>query len=216
MPIRFRPVGSLLPILYAHTHRFEACNTTHSLHKSAMKLIISPLLALLALVAFVSAATDFQNAVTCGKRFPRINQAIEIFCKKQKDGKLANDLTIPSKYATEGVGTTNIRGKKILVAISGNCAPPQWIPHNWCMAQFQEMCATTLNKDTGYNWRNYGRGNCQQWKIEPRHENAVTRSARGPFQLVGMPKLNLPKIKAGGGKILRKPNKHLPARPTGK
>jgi hypothetical protein len=60
---------------------------------------VSTTLAFLAFAALASAATDFENATKCGKRFPRINQAIEIFCSKQKDRKLTNDLVVPSKYA---------------------------------------------------------------------------------------------------------------------
>jgi hypothetical protein len=56
---------------------------------------VSTILALLAFAAFASAATDFESAAKCGKRFPRINQAIEMFCGKQKDGKLTNDIVVP-------------------------------------------------------------------------------------------------------------------------
>lgn len=56
-------------------------------------------LAILAFTALVSAATDYENAVKCGKRFPKVSQAIEKFCSKQKDGKLTNDLVVPSEYA---------------------------------------------------------------------------------------------------------------------
>jgi len=93
------------------------------------------LLTLLATSA--SAATDFQNAVKCGKNFPKVNQAIEAFCsKKTKNGKPANDLVVPSDYAREGVLTLGLQGSGIKVAINGNCSPAQWIPYKWCMAQF--------------------------------------------------------------------------------
>lgn len=161
-----------------------------------MKLFTLPILTLLALITFVSAASDFQNAVKCGKRFPRINQAIEIFCNKQAPGgKLTNDLTVPSKYASGGVGTTSLKNSKILVAIKGNCSPAQWIPHNWCLAQFHDLCANTKNRH-GFVSRNFGNNRCQQFVIEPRSDKAFTRGPRGGFVPVGFP-INY-KQRAGG------------------
>lgn len=143
---------------------------------------VSSILTLLTFAALASAATDFENAAKCGKRFPRINQAIEMFCGKMKDGKLTNDLVVPSKYADQGVGTTAYNGNKILVAIKGNCAPAQWVPYNWCNSHFHDLCA---NSDHGYNWRAQGRNGCQKFVIGTRTDEAVTRSSRGPFNMVG-------------------------------
>jgi len=146
-------------------------------------LTISTLLALLALAALASAATDFENATKCGKRFPRINQAIDIFCGKQKDGKLTNDLVVPSKYADQGVGTTSFDGHKILVAIKGSCDPPMWVPYNRCNAQFHDLCA---NSENGFNWRAHGKNGCQKFVIGTRMDyEEPTRSSRGPFNMVG-------------------------------
>lgn len=119
---------------------------------------------LLTLAASASAATDFQNAIKCGKNFSKVNQAIEKFCsKKNKNGKIANDLVVPSKYANEGVTTWGIQGNGIKVKISGNCTPAQWIPHKWCMAQFHALCAELV---VGcLNFEKYGKGGCQTFEI---------------------------------------------------
>jgi hypothetical protein len=157
----------------------ETTATSSPPTKSAMKtLTVSTILALLTFAALVSAGTDFENATKCGKRYPRINQAIEMFCGKMKDGKLTNDLVVPSTYADQGVGTTGYRGDKILVAIKGNCAPAQWVPYNWCNAQFHDLCANSAN---GYNWRAHGK----KFVIGTRMDEAETRSFRGPFKMVG-------------------------------
>jgi hypothetical protein len=150
---------------------------------SAMKTFTVPIiLALLTFAALVSVGTDFENAAKCGKRFPRINQAIEIFCGKSKDNKLTNDLVVPSKYADQGVGITGYEGNKILVAIKGNCEPAQWVPYNWCNAQFHDLCA---NSEHGYAWRAHGKNGCQKFVIGTRMDEAKTRSSRGPFNMVG-------------------------------
>lgn len=143
----------------------------------------STTLALLALAALTSAATDFENATKCGKRFPRINQAIELFCGKMKDAKLTNDIVVPSKYADQGVGATSFDGQKLLVAIKGNCEPAQWVPYVWCNAQFHDLCA---NSEHGYNWRAHEKDGCQKFVIGTRMDNEEpTRSSRGPFNMVG-------------------------------
>jgi hypothetical protein len=144
---------------------------------------VSSILTLLTFAALASAATDFENAAKCGKRFPRINQAIEMFCGKMKDGKLTNDLVVPSKYADQGVGTTAYNGNKILVAIKGNCDPPMWVPYSWCNAQFHDLCA---NSEHGFNWRAHGKNGCQKFMIGTRMDGEEpTRSSRGPFNMVG-------------------------------
>lgn len=149
--------------------------------------VTSPILALIAIIAFVSAASDFQNAVKCGQRFPRINQAIEILCNKMKDGKPTNDLMVPSTYAQKGVGTTGLKGNKIYVGISGNCATPQWVPAQWCKAQFHDLCANTRDP-RGWNWRAHGKGGCQKFKIQGRSDPAFTFGPRD-FTPVGMPRI---------------------------
>ena len=50
-----------------------------------MKLSVLTILALLALIALTTAASDFENAVKCGKRFPVINTAIQSFCRNDND-----------------------------------------------------------------------------------------------------------------------------------
>lgn len=155
---------------------------------STMETFISlPLLALLVLVAFASAASDFQNAVKCGKRFPRINQAIDILCTKMdKGGKPSNDLMVPSTYAQRGVGTTGLKGNKLYVGISGNCKTPQWVPAQWCKAQFQDLCANTRDP-RGWNWRAHGKDGCQKFKIQGRSDAAFKFGPRD-FTPVGMPR----------------------------
>lgn len=124
---------------------------------------VSTVLALLTIAVLASAQTDFENAVKCGKRFPRVNQAIEKFCGKNKDGKIINDLVVPSKYAENGVVAVGLTGGDIWVNIKGTCLPAQWVPYNWCMAQFHALCAVS---DIGYNNYNlHGKDNCQSFRI---------------------------------------------------
>ncbi|KAM0721731.1 hypothetical protein Q7P37_002656 [Cladosporium fusiforme] len=150
--------------------------------------------ALLAIIAFASAASDFQNAVKCGRRFPRINQAIEIFCTKlNKDGKPTNDIMVPSTYAQRGVGTTGLKGNKLYVGIAGNCATPQWVPEQWCKAQFHDLCANTRDR-RGWNWRAHGKGGCQKFKIQGRSDAAYMFGPR-EFTPIGMPRVG--KLRGG-------------------
>ncbi|OQO07431.1 hypothetical protein B0A48_07128 [Cryoendolithus antarcticus] len=101
---------------------------------------ILPILTLL--LPQVLAATDYQNAMTCGQRFPRINGAIEKFCyKKNTSGVATNDLVIPSAYASIGSMFYGFKGNKLVVQITGQCSPAQWVPAQWCLSQFHEMCA---------------------------------------------------------------------------
>lgn len=147
-------------------------------------ITLLPLLSLLALPYLTTAASDFQNEVTCGRRFPRISQAIDIFCNKQDGhGQPSNDLVIPSAYASSGVETTGTKGNKLKVWITGTCAPPQWVPALWCRAQFFQMCAETRDP-RGWAGFKFGNNNCQFWRINTRTDDAVQRAAR-PFKLWG-------------------------------
>lgn len=145
------------------------------------------LLALFAIITFASAASDFQNAVKCGQRFPRINQAIDILCTKMKDGKPTNDLMVPSTYALKGVGTTGLKGNKLYIGISGNCPTPQWVPEQWCKAQFHDLCANTRDP-RGWNWKAYGKDGCQKFKIQGRSDAAFVYGPRD-FTPVGIPRM---------------------------
>lgn len=146
------------------------------------------LLTLLALAALASAASDFENAVKCGQRFPRINQAIEIFCNKADGDGPSNDIKVPSQYAGRGVGTIGMKGNKLHIKIDGNCSPPQWVPHQWCLAQFHDLCANTRDP-RGWNWRAYGRNGCQKFKIQGRSDGATAFGPR-PFTPIGAKAVN--------------------------
>lgn len=112
---------------------------------------ISNILPALALASTVSAWSDYENAVRCGKKSPDMNKAIEWFCNK-------GDITVPSLFAKRGYARNGAH-----VAISGNCKPPQWVPKQYCMTQFSKLCA---NSPGGYGHQRYGRNKCQGWHLD--------------------------------------------------
>lgn len=140
-------------------------------------LITLPLLALLALITFVSAASDWQNAVKCGQRFPEINAAFEFFCRNPHNGAIRSPqggMMIPSPWAQEGVGHTGRRGNRFRVAVESSCSPAQYLPYKYCMSQLQAMCANTKNK-WGYHTQHFGASGCQKFIIGPRSSSGKTR-----------------------------------------
>jgi hypothetical protein len=129
-----------------------------------------PILALLAFIAVASAteATKWQNAVKCGQRFDRINYIIDVFCRhSQEASEMRNGMYGPSEWAKQGIGMTGARGNRFVVKIEGNCQPAQYVPYDWCKAQFQQMCATTKNK-WGCQTQSFGQNSCQKFIIGPR------------------------------------------------
>jgi hypothetical protein len=132
--------------------------------------ITLPILALLALITLASANSEWQNAVKCGKRFPMIQLAIDLFCNHSKDGNwktVTGGMMIPSEWARQGMGQTGIRGNRFKVAIEGTCSAAQWLPRKYCVSQFQAMCANTKNK-WGYHTQRFGNNGCQHFIIGPR------------------------------------------------
>ena len=139
--------------------------------------IALPLLALLALLTFTSAASDWQNAVKCGQRFPQINSAIEYFCRYPRNGDYKSGqggMMIPSPWSQEGVGYTGLRGNRFRVAVESSCSPAQYLPYKWCKSQFQAMCANTKNK-WGYHTQHFGTSGCQKFIIGPRSSSGKYR-----------------------------------------
>ena len=139
--------------------------------------ITLPLLALLALLTFTSAASDWQNAVKCGQRFPQINSALEYFCRNPRNGDYKSGqggMMIPSPWSQEGVGYTGLRGNRFRVAVESSCSPAQYLPYRWCKSQFQAMCANTKNK-WGHQTQHFGASGCQKFIIGPRISSGKTR-----------------------------------------
>lgn len=138
-----------------------------------------PIIFFLTLVSWASAASSFENATKCGARFPRINIAIEAFCRHSKTD-VNNSMMIPSEYARQGIGSTGKRGNRFIVRVEGNCNPPQWLPYKWCVAQFQEMCANAKNP-WGYHTQNFGNNGCQKFIIGPRQSSGYLTKPNVPF-----------------------------------
>lgn len=47
--------------------------------------------------------------------------------------------------------------------ITGSCRPAQWVPQEYCMKQFYQMC---VNGDAlGNREARFGRNKCQKWTI---------------------------------------------------
>ena len=136
-----------------------------------MRSHISLLLpALLALITFTSAASDFQNAVKCGRRFPKIQNAFEFFCNNPPTGEMKTnrgEMMVPSGWAQEGIGYTGARGNRFRIAVESSCSPAQYLPYKYCMSQFNAMCANTSNK-WGYHTQHFGASGCQKFIIGPR------------------------------------------------
>jgi hypothetical protein len=132
--------------------------------------IALPLLALLALITLTSAASDWQNAVKCGQRFPVIQYTIGYFCNNPRDGDIKTNrggMMIPSGWAQEGLGNTGKRGNRFSIRVESSCSPRQYLPYKYCMSQFNAMCANTKNK-WGYHTQHFGASGCQKFIIGPR------------------------------------------------
>jgi len=140
-------------------------------------ILTLPILALLALTTFVTADVDFDNAVKCGKRFPKIQDSFHVFCNHPHDGDIRSmqgGMMIPSTWAQEGIGYTGASGNRYRVAVESNCGRPgQWLPFKCCMSQFNEMCANTSDK-LGYVTKRYGNRGCQKFVVGPRKSRAVS------------------------------------------
>lgn len=117
-------------------------------------------LSFLSFVALSYAATDMENAITCGRLNPDINTAIDQFCfDKNAKGQFMDNIVVPSTYAAKGSAHGNAK-----VMITGDCTPAQWVPLNWCEVQFHDMCAS-MKEGQGIVQATYGRNNCQIWTI---------------------------------------------------
>ncbi|KAF2169931.1 hypothetical protein M409DRAFT_51722 [Zasmidium cellare ATCC 36951] len=130
----------------------------------------STLLPLLPLASLTTADTPCSLT-----KNPGILNAIGKFCQNQ-------GLVVPSAYAGKGMGGAYDGGS---VQISGT--PPQWVPQEYCMAQFRGMCGN------GRRERRFGRGGCQTWKI---HYPTERKAGWGGKKMGGQPAPGKPK---GGG-----------------
>ncbi|KAK5716446.1 hypothetical protein LTR15_009337 [Elasticomyces elasticus] len=93
------------------------------------------------------------NRDICTDKNPSATNGIGKFCQK-------TDMVIPSDWAKNGMSGYN---GKTIVHIRGKCSPAQWVPQQYCMSQFFEMCAQ--GGKHGGSKRNYGNNGCQKWEI---------------------------------------------------
>lgn len=132
----------------------------------------STILPVLTYTALTLAATDAQNQATCTKRFPLIAEAIDSFCNRTDDKAgqhYTDNIIVPSPYADQGFKFTKWDGTPGWVHVKGTCNPPQWLPRQWCNAQFCDLCANTKDP-RGWNTRKYGQDGCQTFLIEGRSD----------------------------------------------
>ena len=114
------------------------------------------------------------NADKCKSKNGRVYDAITQFCGR-------TDIVVPSTYATKGAEkaaappkfpnnlSVRIEGRfgqmilslEILLTSAGKCSPPQWVPQNYCKAQFFEACAS--GGQFGGNVKKFGKNQCQSW-----------------------------------------------------
>lgn len=127
----------------------QILQTQASVLSSVTIMKLTTFLPALAFVASATAASDYENAMKCGKKNPEINSAIEQFCRK-------GNMIVPSKYAGEGHTYGGIH-----VAIHGTCEPQQWVPPEYCNLQFHEICA---HHKHGAGFKRYN--GCQDFRIE--------------------------------------------------
>ncbi|KXS98890.1 hypothetical protein AC579_7213 [Pseudocercospora musae] len=115
---------------------------------------------LLALGAvFARAAT---NADKCKSKNGRVYDLITQFCGR-------TDIVVPSTYATKGAEKAAAPPKfpnnlSVRIEGAGKCSPPQWVPQNYCRAQFFEACAS--GGQFGGNVKRFGKDQCQNWIID--------------------------------------------------
>ncbi|KAF2768028.1 hypothetical protein EJ03DRAFT_328584 [Teratosphaeria nubilosa] len=116
------------------------------------------LLPLLTLVPLTLATKAGDTLGQCADVNPDVLNAIGIFCSG------SDHITVPSTYAKNGGygGPT----KQVHVWIDGGCSPPQWVPKQYCMTQFEQLCAEGY-ESRGAGQGTWGNSGCQIWTIEP-------------------------------------------------
>ncbi|TKA71483.1 hypothetical protein B0A55_06943 [Friedmanniomyces simplex] len=109
--------------------------------------------------AFATTTLAMSDQAMCQKKNAHAVQAIQQFCAK-------TNIVAPSSYASAGahVGTGGPHDTKL--SITAVCSPAQWVPQQYCLSQFYNMCAT--GDDVGdASPRLYGSGayHCQTWNF---------------------------------------------------
>lgn len=109
------------------------------------------------------------NLGTCANKNPAVVNVVGQFCQKK-------DIVVPSRYAAthimpESKILHNLLNSTVEITYSEKCqrerpyngapAVEEWVPQEYCISQFYEMCAE--GDLHGYANRNYG--NCQYWSI---------------------------------------------------
>ncbi|KAF2166542.1 hypothetical protein M409DRAFT_23180 [Zasmidium cellare ATCC 36951] len=153
-----------------------------SIHLLSLPILTLTLLALLPLPL---ATSDYTNALACARRNPSINAAISKLCtRRDKAGNLFNKIVVPSPYTSQGATVDGVR-----VRITGTCSPPQWVPLQYCGAQFHGICAG------GGSVGRFGRSGCQVWRIERVDGGRVAG-------LVGEVVEGMGRVREGGGNLV--------------
>lgn len=158
------------PIEIAHSEPLVLSSTSPDPASPTMKA--STILPVLTYVVPAPAATDAENKAKCTQRFPIIAEAIGYFCNKTDDAAMqhyTDDIIVPSPYADQGFKYTRFDMSTGWLHVTGTCNPPQWLPRQWCNAQFWDLCANT-NDPRGWNTRQFGPGGCQSFLIEGRSD----------------------------------------------
>ncbi|KAK5132855.1 hypothetical protein LTR08_008571 [Meristemomyces frigidus] len=116
-----------------------------------MKLSLLPLLAL-------SSVIVADNIDLCVKKNPSVLNAIGKFCTKfaQQDKLMIGGGPL---------GRLQMTGydQRVVVGITGQCKPSQYVPMKYCLSQFEDMCAH--GNAHGGKHSKYGNKDCQHWKI---------------------------------------------------
>lgn len=116
---------------------------------------ITTILAVLAFTATPALAlTNYMDP--CAEKAPHVVKAIGQYCTR-----LGTKNVVPNANANKG-RKAKYQGKYANVRITANCNPGQWVPQEFCMRQFYQICAESPK---GKGARKFGRNQCQGWYI---------------------------------------------------
>lgn len=115
------------------------------------------LAAFLPLLGFASAAA-VSNEVRCqAKTGAATMDAIDSFCKN-------TNIEVYSPYASVGT-TAHGLSASTHAFISGSCPRGStWVPTEWCLLQFYEVCAE--GGPMGHGTKRFGVGGCQVFQLQ--------------------------------------------------
>ncbi|KAF2485864.1 hypothetical protein BDY17DRAFT_322671 [Neohortaea acidophila] len=111
---------------------------------------MKPFTTILLLTLGAATSTTANPASRCAAKNGAIQDAIDLFCTN-------THIMVPSQWAHDGLQFGNAH-----VSIRGHCSPAQWVPQQYCVSQFQHLCAGTYG---GFGFAHYGEGGCQEFRI---------------------------------------------------